>query len=358
MKLLTAQEVQADTSARLGLVNGTRDLTSIDALAGLLRRAAGAMCPCPPRTVVDRVLDGLRGLTENDGGLREQIEDTLDRLVAYGDLREVDQAENDDGPGCRILDITSPRFVWRQSGTITLLGIAPDLGFPLPTHLRRRVLCVDHVRRLYPDPDHPEENLRQELVQFGIPQVSQDTWLQMPPFETTRDCLGRYADLLTPITGELPGLTVLNPSRPVRYYRGRWEGVRKQSGRFVARRRQLYGADAWCYVELQAGRPSRMAELPTMRSGVRGCDEAWYLQAAIDAERGAPQIYRLRTTNAKERTVDLFSPPPRWTQRRLDAFGWPVPREKCLLSYRFPVAEVPEEEAFLRERLWLVRVEA
>ena len=74
----------------------------------------------------------------------------------------------------------------------------------------------------------------------------------------------------------------------------RWREVRADSGRFVARRDQAYGSNLWCYVELSNGEPQRLLDFPLAGSRWRGCDEAWRLQMAIDAQRGAPQRFRLQ----------------------------------------------------------------
>ena len=84
---------------------------------------------------------------------------------------------------------------------------------------------------------------------------------------------------------EIPGLLLLDSQRPVRYYRGRWVEPASQSGRFVARRSQMYGAPLWCYAQMHDGNPEKFIDLPLARSRWHGFDEAWHLQMAIDAER-------------------------------------------------------------------------
>ena len=61
---------------------------------------------------------------------------------------------------------------------------------------------------------------------------------------------------------EVPGLSLLDSVRPVKYYRGRWTGLKGHSGRFVGRRSQKYGADLWCYVQINNGTPERLIDLP------------------------------------------------------------------------------------------------
>jgi len=51
--------------------------------------------------------------------------------------------------------------------------------------------------------------------------------------------------------------------------------------------------------------------------------------------------------------IDLFSPPPGWFQRRLDALGVPEAPEHALLSFNFRNDEVQEELRFAAEMLWM-----
>jgi hypothetical protein len=146
---------------------------------------------------------------------------------------------------------------------------------------------------------------------------------------------------------------VLDPTRPVRFYRGRWAEPRAKTGRFVARRSQAYGAELWCYVQLRDGCPERLIDLPLPGSRWRGCDEAWRLQLAIDADRAEPQRFRVRSGCGGAAVIELFSPLPMWARRRWEAVGESVPRSGCLLAYRFATAELEEELRFARDEVWL-----
>ena len=121
----------------------------------------------------------------------------------------------------------------------------------------------------------------------------------------------------------------------------------------VGRRAQAYGADLWCYVEVDRGIPVRFVDLPLANSVWRGCDEAWRLQAAIDCERGTPQVFRRRSGPKGTDVIDLFSPMPMWARRRWDAVGEPIESSGCLFSYKFRNGEVLEEVDFLKDKLWI-----
>ena len=131
------------------------------------------------------------------------------------------------------------------------------------------------------------------------------------------------------------------------YYRGRWSPPRTRSGRYVGRRERPYGAALWCYVELDAGRVTRFLDLP-LSTNRRGCDEAWHLQAAIDAARGTPQTFRVRSGANGATLIDLFSPVPMWARRRWDAMGTPVEKWNSLFAYSFAAVEVVQEVAFMK----------
>jgi hypothetical protein len=104
---------------------------------------------------------------------------------------------------------------------------------------------------------------------------------------------------------------------------------------------------------MRDGYPERLIDLPVAHSRWHGCDEAWHLQMAIDAQRGEHQRFRLRPGPGSTRVMELFSPVPMWSRRRWDAVGDPLTASGCLFAYRLPEAEVAEEVRFAREALWL-----
>jgi len=109
----------------------------------------------------------------------------------------------------------------------------------------------------------------------------------------------------------------------------------------------------WCYAELHNGKPTKFIDLPLPKNRWRGCDEAWYLQMAIDAERGMPQQFKVIPGYRDLRIMQFFSPVPMWARRRWDAIGEPIVRPGCLFAYQFSDIELGEEVRFAREALWL-----
>lgn len=352
MRRLTAEEVHAQKIRELGLDPGALDLLTTEGLAGALRRAASYLCPCSAATLVHAVVRPLRGLVPDMEKARELVEGTLEAMISHGDVLE--QPEVQDGTSMtRLLLYAAPAsFVVRQSGLVVLLGVAADQLSPLPSDLERRIQYLGHVRRLIPS--SPTEDLRDELRQIGLIELSSDAWLKGPKSCTALQAVAtsdRSLDAVPP-SRDIPGLLLLDPAKPVRYYRGRWVVPKAQTGRFVARRQQAYGADLWCYVQLANGQPERMIDLPQRGSRWRGCDEAWHLQMAIDAQRGTPQHFRV-TPSGDAVVLEFFSPVPAWARRRWDAIGEPVPSVGSLFAYRIPRPEIEEERRFMREALWL-----
>ena len=274
-------------------------------------------------------------------------------MIAHGDFFEHRDIEELSAPSTTTLVYGAPvGFVARDSGSVILLGISSNQSSTFPDDLTGRIEYVKHLRRLRPTPN---EDLRVALGQLGLVDVSYNRWLQSPGDETLAQHVLRLDRLLdaAPPSGDVPGLSILDPEQPVQYYRGRWREVRSDSGRFVARRSQAYGANIWCYIELRGGNPERLLDFPLTGNQWRGCDEAWRLQMAIDAQRGNPQRFRLLSGTGSDRVVQFFSPVPMWAQRRWDAVGEPVESSGCLFAYRLPDSEVDEEIRYAREMLWL-----
>jgi hypothetical protein len=352
MRQLTTSELHALKVAELSLDPSAVDLTSIEALAGALRRAASFLCPCTAPTLLQAVLQPLRGLVEDLDSTRVSLEDILEAAIAHGDIleqRDVVSAASD--TTASMLYAAPPSFVVRQSGAVILLGIASDQLSALPDDLESRIDYVHHVRHLKPA---GSEDLRHELQQLGLIELRYDRWLNPPAVETAERHVARLDALLDAAlpSRNIPGLSLLDPDRPVRYYRGRWVDVRTNTGRFVARRAQAYGADLWCYVQVREGNPERMIDLPVAASRWRGCDEAWRLQMALDARRREPQRFRIRRQGPSA-VLEFFSPVPMWARRRWDAIGEPVSSSGCLFAYRVSEAELREEIHFMRDVLWL-----
>lgn len=353
MRLLTAAEVHARKVTELGLDSSAVDLASVEAVAGALRRAASFLCPCTALTLVRGVVRPMRGLVQELDAFRGLVEETLEAMIAHGDIHEYRDVEADLGNGAASLLYAAPAgFVARESGAVILVGVTTDQLSALPDELEARIEYVNHVRRLRAAPG---EDLRSVLLEIGLIDVPFSAWLRAPEPETASQHVARLDRLLDAAqpSRDVPGLSLLDPARGVRYYRGRWIEPRAKSGRYVARRSQAYGADLWCYIEMREGNSACLIDFPSASSRWRGCDEAWRLQMAIDAHRRDPQRFRIRLGPHSTRVMEFFSPVPMWARRRWDAVGEPVSASGCLFAYRFAEAEVGEEVRFARDALWM-----
>lgn len=311
-----------------------------------LRRAASLRCPASSHEVSELVRATLEPLVQLSD---DTISDALDQIVGIGDLVEVQEQVGH--LKRRLLYLGEPRFVRRASGDLLLLGIRPDAVDLVPESISERLTRVGVVRRLEEVSDDDLENLNG----LGLSEVSAATWIGHPPSSTAAHfaaSFDRRLDAQGP-SGDIADLRILDHERSVHYYKGRWRTADAgTTGRFVGRRRQQFGADLWCYVELDGGVPARLLDLP-LNHDVRGCDEAWQLQAAFDDIAGHPQSAVVARTGRGRVLIGLPSPPPRWLQRRWELLGEPCTLRGSLLAFEFATRDLKDELAFIHEQLWM-----
>ncbi len=354
---ISAEEVVRSSREALGLTPAPGGAIDDTMLAASLRRAAGILCPCSPSSLVAAVLESLQYLFEgNDDDMEERIAATAEGLIIGGDLLELNQVTIDD-PDVKGTWVFSapPGFIVRPGGNVFLVGIAPDEMTPLPASLNTRVTYEDFARVLTPQ---TTEDLPSILRDLGLVEISKSAWLKGPKVESATELHDSMLRRLEeqPPSGSVSDISILDPSRTVDYYTGRWRTPSNESGNYIARRPQAHGAHLWGFAKLVDGIVVRFLDFPLPRTRWRGCDVAWHLQMAIDQCRGTPQLYRRRPVSTGA-CLDFFSPLPLWAQRRLAVLGRPAAREKCLFSYWIPERELASEETFLRERLWLANRE-
>jgi hypothetical protein len=328
------------------------DLMSPEGLAASIRRAASFTCPTTPGVLmrtVSEVLSGLRGFREETSS---EIVDLIESMLAYGDLLEL-PLEDSQGTRRRLF-LGPPAYVQRRgTNSCLLLGIRPEGAPLLGDELNAQVDCVRHARVIrLPDNDP----LARLLDDEGLVKLQPEQWLQGPRASSPEDLVAYYAGRLHAFgqSGELE-LRIIDPESSVTYYRGRWRDLKNgDNGQFIARRAQAWGADLWCFTQIVQGEVAKIIDLPLQSPLAPGADEAWRLQAAIDALGSHPQRVRLSEYEEGSRRLGFFSPLPSWMQRRLDIIGAPCrgPRG-ALFAYELPEAEVKEELDFMAERMWL-----
>jgi hypothetical protein len=350
---ISGTQLLAQTRSSFGLPDSSDALIDEQFLVALVRRAAGILCPCSASTLACSISDSLNGLTQDPGELMTRIEEIVDQLVVIGDLLELNQVTTDDAAVKGTwLFAAPPAFIPRPApNRVYLVGIASDDTAPLSAPLMARVRHQGALRVLNAELG---EDLPELLLEYGLVQLSEQSWLKLPrsePASALRDRMERQLREQSQ-SGEVTDLLILDGSRSALYYRGRWIAPKKQSGLFVARRPQAFGAPVWGFALLETGALTRFLDFPLRNSKWRGCDGAWYLQMAIDHCAGTPQQYRRRPMTGGT-VFDFFSPLPLWAERRLRVIGHRVDADQCLFSFMVPDAEVAAENEFLRNRLWL-----
>lgn len=133
MKRITIPELNALSIRKLGLDSASLDLSSVEAIAGALRRAAGFLCPCVSSELLEQVVESIEGVTEDPTELRELVDETLEALIAYGDLVECSVPPAGQTKGVDMLYLSPPSFVCRQDGSAFLVGISSEGLFPCRT---------------------------------------------------------------------------------------------------------------------------------------------------------------------------------------------------------------------------------
>lgn len=323
-------------------------------LSAAIRRLAGFLCPCSPRTLVRHMAESHVGLIDDLAMFEERLESSIERLVAIGDLLELsDVALEGEHVRGTWLVAAPPAFVVRPSGSAFLLGLSADEQTPLPTEMRSRIVSRQGIRSIDPV---PPEDLSTILGDLGLRELSAAGWLRTPKVALPADLVAYYDAKLAALqhSGEVIDLLVLDGTRRTRSYRARWTTPGTLSGNYVVRRPQAFGSDLWGYAQLSDGVPVKLLDLPLHGDRWRGCDAAWRVQMAIDAIACRPQEYRSRAVEGGA-ILDLFSPIPKWARRRLEIIGREVQPVGCLMSFLVPEAEIATEEDFLRDLLFLAR---
>ncbi|NYD68707.1 hypothetical protein [Agromyces atrinae] len=200
----------------------------------------------------------------------------------------------------------------------------------------------------------------ERLATAGLRPIERERWVGSPVPEQSETLLQRISGRLDAASssGDIEGLQIVDPSSKVRYYRGRWRApVVGDTGDFMARRPQAYGADLWCAVRLVNGTATKLAEFPIDNPVIPGRDEAWRLQMAIDATRGAPQQFALEPFSSGDAViVKFFSPIPGFAERYLQLIGLSLETSGALFAYRVPIGAMPSLMQLFNDMLWMTTI--
>jgi hypothetical protein len=194
---------------------------------------------------------------------------------------------------------------------------------------------------------------------IGLHRIEPDKWIGQPAKLTAEELIELVQIRLDAalVAGDAIQFEIIDPAKRVTYYKKRWRALQHtDSGVFVTRRPQAYGLDLWCALRVSDGMPQRLFDFPIENPVVPGRDEAWRLQAAIDAVRGTPQRYRMRSIDGprSDVTVDFFSPLPGWAERRLQLVAVAADRSSgALFSFRASATASEDIRRYLDEMLWM-----
>jgi hypothetical protein len=319
-------------------------------LVQLVRAAALTNSPCTGQVLKREVIRGLRGLAD-EAALSPLLDVLLAQLIEVGDLIEpglVSQVE-ELPPGT--LFVAPLSFSMLSAKTAFVFGLTFDDEVITTNKLLSRLRVSGPSRRLHGLED---EDIRGKLRAAGLRELSVKAWLKEPPRCTPGELVAHHAKQLkraAPSEAAIDSLEILS-SQAGSTYLSCWTSPSGQSGTFIARRPKAFGAYVWMGVQLDNGKVVQTQTFPSRGAQVRGCDEAWRLQLAIDAIAGTRQEYRL-TTNSEHARFDFLFPLPLWAARRMHVLGRSVPRVRGICSFEVDRAVVAETVQFLKEEVWL-----
>lgn len=352
MGLARIETAEAEDRARntLGLRRSSATLLSREGIAASVRRAASFLCPTTPGNLARSVTEVLSGFPGFEADTAQNVRDIVSLCVGYGDLVELPL--DFDGRTQRRLFLGQPAFVRRNARTALLIGIRPE-GVPLVNdELVPNIEYRGHARSIHVAGDDSISDL---LELEGLIDLHPNLWMKAPKPSSPEDLVATYTKRLdaAPLSGDVEGVTIIDPASRVTYYRGRWRVLKsRESGYFVGRRKQAVGADLWCFMTVLGGVVGKLVDLPLLSHLASGADEAWRLQAALDAARGSHQRVRVHE-QADTAVLDFYAPLPAWAQRRLDVVGIPIERSKgALFSYSLPHDDLEAELHHLGEMMW------
>ncbi|MGI8541987.1 MAG: hypothetical protein ACR2MD_00730 [Aridibacter sp.] len=357
MKHLKLEDIRKQSVKSLSLDSDKSEIESPEFIAAALRRAASSMCPCSSFRLIQTVCESVTPiLISSEDEFKESVQQILEALIGNGDLIEEDEVltSAETKQRGKVLYLRPPSFIERKTNSVFLIGIPPNNMNIFPPELEQRIDSYQHIRRVTKRPD---ENLKEKLKSIGLIEIPLESWDRRNSIPETVEPAKYINEIqfhLKSNPGSLEGLQILNSNKNVRYYKGRWELPRNQSGFFVARRPQAFGNNLWCYLELQDGVPLRMLDFPVINKDSFGRDEAWRIQMAIDAERNKPQEFTVHSQSELFKQIKFYSPVPSWLQRRWDNLAEPGSNQGCLFSYKFIGSEIYQEINFIKEKLWLV----
>ncbi len=344
---LTRDELRYGIARTLGLEKWSSDAILVRAA---LRRAIYPLAPTSRSNLLRAVSAPLAALDVD----REAIEECLDELIAYGDIFEMKRLADDpwDTPAV-VLRPAPPSFVCRADGSVAILGIAGDYQSALTPDLDALIDNTGPIRTL---PPIEGRNISDELILLGLVQLTEANWLQLPVRQSPAQFVEHFEQALARLTPTATGISqleILDPSKSVRFYKGRWTTPsRTTDGLRLARRPQEYGAPHWSIALFDSGVATKLIDLLEDDGRDRPRDIAWRFQAALDAVLGQPQQMTVRVSSGGA-ALDFYSPLPAFAERHLALVGSKVIGKGRLFSIELPTSKLEAEIDFLECFLWM-----
>lgn len=347
IRALNSEALRSAVGSAVGLAG---DQSSHSIVRASLRRAAFYLAPASRANLARFVSEALLPL----GIDPDVVDEAIDDLLAYGDLLEMPRRPDDpwDAP-LAVIRPAPPSFVERAGGTFVILGVAGAMPSALMPELYERVDTTGPVRTITAEQN---ELLADRLRALGLTSLTEGAWLRAPKVEAATSFVDRWANALSSLTatpGGVNNLEILDPSRRVRFYKGRWASPdTKTHGLRLVRRQQDFGAPLWAIAEFHHGLAVKVLELFEDADRQSPRDIGWRFQAAVDAMLGHPQEIRIRREDGQS-IIDFFSPLPAFAERRLALAGIKTIGQGRLFSFEMTYQSAEAEIAKLQEALWM-----
>lgn len=323
-------------------------------VASVVRRLCGFMCPCPQSALATAAKRSLRALPDISEKIDEVIAAVLEDLLVGGDLIELAQVALTGLEEKPTWLFCAPPSFLKSAERLYIFGIAPDDAPFLPARLLDRLRYDGSTRFIDATTN---ESLDEVFASLGLRRLVETTWLSKTSIEAPGAFIER---VVLPrirqggLVGAMPGVSVLRHADSIQTrYRDRWALLEAESGLFIGRMEQPYGAPLWYVMDLHGGQVERALVLPFYDIASRACDQAWRIQLAIDAHSGHPASYSMRNESDGCR-IDSSFPLPLSAKRRLLYLGGMTNHQtRHDGSFWIPFAACETAERFLQTDLWL-----
>lgn len=314
-----------------------------------LRRTVFVNAPITVREALDITESCIGPLLPTQTNLRELLDSLLDRLIAMGDVLEMQDASNDSATYA--LRPAPPSFVMLDEDIIAVVGVA---GFSISPPLEQNIQHMPSGLRIIRTRD--ERDIKEYLLSEGLIEIPKSNWLQSPRIEDPNAYLNKWRSKFSDDHAHVAsseGMQIIDAANSSRFYKGRWSDIQpNHNGHFVGRRPKAYGADFWTLFKIQNGRILDFIDIHPTTNRARSCDEAWRILSALDYISDTPTEVEI-ASSPKGKMLKFYSPIPGWVHRRLFAIGTAVDANKCLVAYEVPMAFFQEISAWLEDTLWV-----